>query len=53
MVDPLRPRWSKRILERREMGALNIFGPGQILVDGKTYELDYQDYLYRGMEANG
>ncbi|OWP63680.1 5-dehydro-4-deoxy-D-glucuronate isomerase [Hymenobacter amundsenii] len=36
-------------LERRELGALNIGGPGQILVDGETYELDHQDCLYVGM----
>ncbi|WP_317191493.1 hypothetical protein [Hymenobacter lapidiphilus] len=28
-------------LERREPGALNVGGPGQILVDGETYELDH------------
>ncbi|SDX53874.1 5-dehydro-4-deoxy-D-glucuronate isomerase [Hymenobacter psychrophilus] len=35
-------------LERRELGALNVGEPGQITVDGETYELDHQDCLYIG-----
>lgn len=35
-------------LERRELGALNIGGPGRITVDGQEFELGHQDCLYIG-----
>lgn len=35
-------------LERRELGALNIGGPGRIIVDGQGFELGHQDCLYIG-----
>jgi 4-deoxy-L-threo-5-hexosulose-uronate ketol-isomerase len=35
-------------LERREMGVLNIGGPGSVIVDGKTFEMDKLDCLYIG-----
>ena len=34
--------------ERREMGVLNIGGPGTIVADGKVYEMASQDCLYLG-----
>lgn len=36
-------------LERRELGVLNVGGPGKITADGKTFDLDTHDCLYVSM----
>ncbi|WP_210081589.1 5-dehydro-4-deoxy-D-glucuronate isomerase [Pantoea endophytica] len=38
-------------LERRELGVINVGGPGLIEVDGKTWEIDQQEALYVGQGA--
>ncbi|MFC7777619.1 5-dehydro-4-deoxy-D-glucuronate isomerase [Pantoea sp. GCM10028869] len=38
-------------LERRELGVINIGGPGVIEVDGKTWEIGQQEALYVGQGA--
>ncbi len=38
-------------LERREMGAINIGGAGNITIDGKTYEMAPKDGIYIGCGA--
>jgi 4-deoxy-L-threo-5-hexosulose-uronate ketol-isomerase len=38
-------------LERREMGAVNVGGPGRITVDGETYALAPREALFVGMGA--
>jgi 4-deoxy-L-threo-5-hexosulose-uronate ketol-isomerase len=39
------------LLERREMGIINIGGPGKIVIDDREYELENKDALYVGMGA--
>lgn len=36
-------------LQRREMGVINIGGPGTIIVDGKAYEVGTKEGMYIGM----
>ncbi|NMP28854.1 5-dehydro-4-deoxy-D-glucuronate isomerase [Rahnella sp. SAP-1] len=38
-------------LERRELGVINIGGPGLIVVDGKTHEIGNEEALYVGKGA--
>lgn len=36
-------------LERRELGVINIGGPGRILIDGKTWKVGSKEGMYIGM----
>jgi 4-deoxy-L-threo-5-hexosulose-uronate ketol-isomerase len=37
------------LLERRELGAINVGGAGSILVDGESYAIGHREALYVGM----
>ncbi len=39
---------SEFFAQRREIGVLNVGGPGKIVVDGKTFAMDNRDCLYIG-----
>jgi len=47
-IDPLK---SKHFLDRREIGIFNVGGPGIVKADGNTYNLNYKEALYIGMET--
>ena len=48
-LDTIKPTGTPQFLDRRELIAVNIGGPGSIAVDGETFELAARDMLYVGM----
>lgn len=47
-IEPIEPLLAKTFLENREMGIINIGGPGVVTVDGKKYDLNFQEGIYIG-----
>ena len=44
-IEPLKAR---TLLENREIGIINIGGPGTVTVDGRTYDMGMMEGLYVG-----
>ncbi|MBN1499233.1 MAG: 5-dehydro-4-deoxy-D-glucuronate isomerase [Spirochaetes bacterium] len=44
---------TKNFLDRREMGIINVGGPGTVVTDSGEYELGLKDCLYLGLGTTG
>ena len=44
-IDPLKAGY---FCQRREVGVINVAGPGSVVVDGKEYKMNFKDAIYIG-----
>ncbi len=47
-LNPIEPLRAKTLLENRELGIINIGGPGVVSIDGKDYDLGFEEGIYVG-----
>lgn len=50
-VDKSKGNDGRNLLDNRELGIINIGGDGSVFVDGKSYDLKFQEALYVGKGA--
>ena len=48
-LEAIKPMGTKTFLERRELIAVNIGGPGRVVVSGKSHPLGARDMIYVGL----
>jgi 4-deoxy-L-threo-5-hexosulose-uronate ketol-isomerase len=48
-LEPIKPTGTKNFLDRRELIAVNIGGPGTVEADGEKHRLEARDMIYVGM----
>jgi 4-deoxy-L-threo-5-hexosulose-uronate ketol-isomerase len=47
-LEPIDPLKAGYFCERRELGIINVAGPGSIIVDGTEYKMNFKDAIYIG-----
>ncbi len=48
ILETIEPLKADYFCERREVGVINVAGPGTIVVDGKEYKMNFKDAIYIG-----